>query len=48
MKIDIGAAVSIILLVTKEELFPPIELLDTTLVLTTYTGEQMAELAERK
>ena len=37
MEVDTGAAVSIISLVTKEQLFPQNELLATTLVLTTYT-----------
>ena len=48
MEIDTGAAVSLISLVTKEQLFPQNELLDTTLVLTTYTGEQMAVVGQMK
>ena len=48
MEIDTGAAVSLISLVTKEQLFPQNELLDTTLVLTTYTGEQMAVVGRMK
>ena len=42
MEVDTGAAVSVISSTTKEQLFPQKELMDTTLVLTTYTGEQMA------
>ena len=40
MEVNTGAAVSMISLVTncKKQLFPHNELLDTTLVLTTYTG----------
>ena len=41
MEVDTGAAVSLISLATKKQLFPQKELLDSTLVLTTYTGEQM-------
>ena len=48
MEIDTGAAVSLISLVTKEQLFSQNELLDTTLVLTTYTGEQMAVVGRMK
>ena len=42
MEVDTGAAVSLISLATKKQLFPQKKLLDSTLVLTTYTGEQMA------
>ena len=42
MEVDTGAAVSLISLATKKQLFPQTKLLDSTLVLTTYTGEQMA------
>ena len=48
MEIDTGAAVSLISLVTKEQLFPQNELLATTLVLTTYTGEQMVVVGRMK
>ena len=48
MEIVTGAAVSIISLVIKEQLFPQIELLRTTLILTTYTGEQMAVVGRMK
>ena len=41
MEVDTGPTVSLILLATKKQLFPQKELLDSTLVLTTYTGEQM-------
>ena len=41
MEVDTGAAVSMISLATKKQLFPQKDLLDSTLVLTTYTGEQM-------
>ena len=39
MEVDTGAAISVISSVTKEQLFPQKDLLETTLVLTTYTGE---------
>ena len=42
MEVDTGAAVSLISSATKEQLFPQRELLGTTLVLTTYTVQQMA------
>ena len=42
MEADTVAAVSVISSLSKEQLFPQKELLDTTLVLTTYTGEQTA------
>ena len=48
MEIDTGAAVSLVSLVTKEQLFPQNELLATTLVLTTYTGEQMVVVGRMK
>ena len=41
MEVDTGAASSLISLATKKQLFPQKELLDSTLVLTIYTGEQM-------
>ena len=41
MEVDTGAAVSIISAGTKEELFPDFQLTSTSLILTTYTGEEM-------
>ena len=40
MEVDTGAAVSIISAGTKEELFPDFQLTSTSLILTTYTGEE--------
>ena len=40
-EVDTRDAVSLISLATKKQLFPQKEWLDSTLVLTTYTGEQM-------
>jgi len=42
MEVDTGAAVSVISSATKKQLFPNSQLSDTTVILTTYTGEQMA------
>ena len=41
MEVDTGTAVSIISAWMKEELFPDFQLTSTSLILTTYTGEEM-------
>ena len=41
MELDTGAAVSIISTKTKAKLFPEEPLVDSSLVLTTYSGEQL-------
>ena len=46
MEVDTGAAVSIISAGTKEELFPDFQLTSTSLILTTYTGEEMEVTGE--
>ena len=42
MELDTGAAVSIISSITKQQMFPAEQLLSTSTILTTYSGEQMA------
>jgi len=42
MEVDTGAAVSVISEATKAQLFPGVCLNDTSVMMTTYTGEQMA------
>ena len=46
MEVDTGAAVSVISEATKACLFPNIKVNDTPVILTTYTGEQMAVIGE--
>jgi len=46
MEVDTGAAVSVISEATKAQLFPGVRLSDTSVMLTTYTGEQMAVIGE--
>jgi len=46
MEVDTGAAVSVISEATKNKLFPGIHLNKTPVMLTTYTGEQMAVVGE--
>ena len=41
MELDTGAAVSVISTQTKTEMFPQTRLMSSTLILTTYTGEQL-------
>ena len=41
MELDTGAAVSVISTQTKTEMFPQASLMPSTLILTTYTGEQL-------
>ena len=41
MELDTGAAVSVISTQTKSEMFPQTKLMSSTLILTTYTGEQL-------
>ena len=41
MELDTGAAVSVISTQTKTEMFPQTKLTNSTLILTTYTGEQL-------
>ena len=46
MEVDTGAAVSIISVATRGKTFPECPLLNTSAILTTYTGEQMAVAGE--
>ena len=46
MEVDTGAAVSIISVATRSKTFPECPLLNTSAILTTYTGEQMAVAGE--
>ena len=48
MEVDTGAAVSVISSTTKNQLFLNVQLADTAIVLTTYTGEQMAVVGQMK
>ena len=41
MEVDTGAAVSVISAATRDRMFPDCQLINTSTVLTTYTGEQM-------
>ena len=41
MELDTGAAVSVISNQTKSEMLPQTKLMSSTLILTTYTGEQL-------
>ena len=46
MEVDTGAAVSVISEETRAHLFPSMKVKDTSVILTTYTGEQMAVAGE--
>ena len=46
MEVNTGAAVSVISEETRALLFPNIKVNDTSVILTTYTGEQMAVTGE--
>ena len=46
MEVDTGAAISVISEFTKNKLFPGVYLNETPVMLTTYTGEQMAVVGE--
>ena len=46
MEVDTGAAVSVISSTTKNQPFSNVQLADTAIVLTTYTGEQMAVVGQ--
>ena len=48
MQLDTGTPVSIISSITKQKMFPAEELLNTSTILTTYTGEQMAVVGRMK
>lgn len=46
MEVDTEAAVSVISEATKAHMFPNVKINDTSVILTTYTGEQMAVIGE--